>query len=251
MKPSEGTRTMERATVIESDNGLFVFTLRDGEPALRWIVPADVLSRFAVGETRPACASSRPAPAENVRAMRIRSPEQLRAALDRQKTLRHLRLGDALVQDGLITLEQHDEALALQRSECHKPLGRILVEAGFVDAETLQRVLVEKLGVPRVDLRAFAAAPDALAALPADVARKHRALPLHRSAVRIAIAVRDPMDWAALGELARATGLKVDPVLASGEEIDAALHRHYPARRGTLVEPLCGAPVWQRAEAAL
>lgn len=153
--------------------------------------------------------------------------DQVRTALERGKTMRHLRLGDALVQDGLITLEQRDAALAMQRSQCHKQLGRILVEAGLVLPEVLRRTLVDRLGVPRVDPIRFDIQPDAIALVPAETARRLVAIPLFRNALRLTVALEDPMDWLVIGELERATGLKVDPVVASPAELDAALRAHY------------------------
>jgi hypothetical protein len=153
--------------------------------------------------------------------------DQVRAALARGRTMRHLRLGDALVLDGLITVEERDAALAKQRSQCHKQLGRIMVEAGLVRPEVLRRTLVDRLGVPRVDPIRFDIQPDAVALVPAEMARRLLAIPLYRNALRLTVALEDPMDWLAIGELERETGLKVDPVLASPAELRAALWTYY------------------------
>lgn len=153
--------------------------------------------------------------------------DQVQATLAKGKTMRHLRLGDALVLDGVITVEQRDAALAKQRSQCHKQLGRILVEAGIVRPEVLRRTLVDRLGVPCVDPIRFDIQPDAVALVPSEMARRLLAIPLYRNALRLTVALEDPMDWLAIGELERETGLRVDPVLASPAELRAALWMHY------------------------
>ena len=152
---------------------------------------------------------------------------QLEAAQDNHRTLRHLRLGDALIQENLITMAQRDAALAVQGTERGKRLGEILVEMGAVSRESVRRVLVERLGIPVVDLRRFPIDNDALAALPACLAHQHTMMPLFRSAARITVAIENPMAFEALHELEAFCGLKVEPVMASRQDLLHAIDRHY------------------------
>jgi type IV pilus assembly protein PilB len=174
----------------------------------------------------------------------IATIDQLVAALENQKAMHHPRLGDALVQDGSITVQQRDDALAVQRSEYHKQVGRILVEAGALRREVLNRVLVEGLGVPRVDPGRFEVQRQALAAISPELARKLNAVPLYRSTMRMAVALEDPMDWAKLDELERSAGVKIDPVIASRAELRLALRKYYgvkarkPSRNPPFIDTL-------------
>jgi hypothetical protein len=158
---------------------------------------------------------------------RIVSREQLDFALVRRKTMSHLRLGDALVQENVITSQQRDAALAMQAGDPRKPLGEILVAIGAVTREEVRRVLVEQLGVPSVNLARFQYDPHAIKAVHGDLARKHTVMPLYRTGTRIAVGIENPLSWEALQELEQSTGLKVDPAMAGREELLAAIAQVY------------------------
>jgi len=164
-----------------------------------------------------------------VRMIRITTREQLDGALARRKTMSHLRLGDALVQENLITAGQRDAALAVQAGDPRKLLGEILVADGAVTREKLRQVLAEQLGVPTVNLAHFECEPDAIGAVAPEVARRHMVMPLYRTGTRIAVGIENPLSWEALQELERSTQLKVDPAMASHEDLVAAVARAYGA----------------------
>ena len=222
-----GALAMDAATVVECAYGVFIFGPDPGSCAiLRAFVPSEAIARYAVGSApavRPAQAAA------NDQGFSITTQDQLTAALDRHRTMRHLRIGDALVQEGLITEKERDDALAVQRVVCHKQLGRILVDGGVLHPDALKRVLREQLGVPAVDLARFAIQVGALAGLEPEVALAYRAIPLRRNGLRMAVALEEPTDWPTLRALERVSGLKVDPVFAAPEAIGAALRRCYGA----------------------
>ncbi len=167
-----------------------------------------------------------PSPAARA-AQDIATRNQLEAAFTRRKSMSHLRLGDALIQERLISVQQRDAALAAQATDRSRLLGEILVEAGAVSPAAIRRVLVEQMGVPSVDLAKIGSEPAAIAAVSAALARKYVVLPLYRTETRIAIAMESPFWWEALRELETATGLKVDAGMAPLAELTAAIDRHY------------------------
>ena len=158
---------------------------------------------------------------------RIVTREQLDFALVRRKTMSHLRLGDALVQENVITAGERDAALAMQAGDRRKLLGEILVENGAVTREEVRRVLAEQLGVPSVNLARFHYDPHAVKAVSAALARKYRVMPLYRTDTRIAVGIEYPLSLEALQELELFTGLKVDPAMAAREELLAAIAQFY------------------------
>jgi hypothetical protein len=160
---------------------------------------------------------------------RITTREQLDSALARRKTMSHLRLGDALVQEQHITAAQRDAALAIQAGDRRKLLGEILVANGATTREKVRHVLAEQLGVPSVNLSQFVCDRDAVEAVAPDLARKHLVMPLYRTGTRIAVAIENPLSWEALQELEQSTHLKVDPAMATHEDLVAAITRAYGA----------------------
>ncbi|GAJ15631.1 unnamed protein product, partial [marine sediment metagenome] len=86
-------------------------------------------------------------------------------------------LGEMLIEENLVTAEQLEKALELQRGQGGK-LSELLVNQGLVKAEELAAVLSVQLNVPLIDLKRHQVQPDALRLIPEDMARKHTLIPL-------------------------------------------------------------------------
>jgi type IV pilus assembly protein PilB len=140
------------------------------------------------------------------------------------------RLGELLVEIGIIDDFQLRSALSDQK-RWGRPLGATLVKLGFVGEEELVRVLARHLDVPIVDLRGKRIAPEALSALPAEIAEKARCIPLFRKreggAEVLYLGMEDPTDLAVVDDLSFRTGLKIRPVLVGPSLLADAIERHY------------------------
>ena len=88
-------------------------------------------------------------------------------------------LGELLIQQGLLTPEQLDEALSHQ-AKTKEYLGLTLVRLGFVTEAALLAVLAEQLSIPSIQLAEYHVPPDVLAKVPAKVATQYRLLPLRK-----------------------------------------------------------------------
>ncbi len=113
-----------------------------------------------------------------------------------------LRLGDVLVQQKLISQEQLQAALDLQRAT-GKKMGRLLIETGVITEELLANVLARQLRIPFVNLKTFPFRADVIKLLPEAVARRHKALALEDKGETILVAFADPLDLVAYDELCR------------------------------------------------
>src|SRR5437868_7473286 len=104
------------------------------------------------------------------------------------------KLGDILIQQGVIDEEKLIAALSDQRAFGGK-LGRTLVDLGYVSEEELVRALADQLGLPMVDLDSTEIAADALSCLPVDACERYGVFPLKLDAqqrlLRIATAEPD------------------------------------------------------------
>ncbi|HBS60046.1 MAG TPA: type II secretion system protein GspE, partial [Firmicutes bacterium] len=87
------------------------------------------------------------------------------------------RLGDLLIEGGMITREQLARALKVQ-AKMGKRLGRVLVELGFVSEQGLVEALEFQLGISHVDLSITAIEPDVAALIPEAVAKRHQIIPI-------------------------------------------------------------------------
>ncbi|WBY03141.1 ATPase, T2SS/T4P/T4SS family [Ramlibacter tataouinensis] len=220
------------AAVLPRRAGLFLYVVNYADAVLRWFVPAQALVHYHVGgqagPTPLESAQLHAGPAANVAEFFARgneSREQVEQAMQRRK-LASRDLGDVLVQEGLISPQQRDAAIARQEAE-GRPLHELLGEMGAVSREVIRQAMVSQLGVPAVQLARFPFEANALRAITPELARKHRAMPLFSSAKRIAVALENPLSWEALRELEFFTGLKVDPCLAAPAELDAAIEEYY------------------------
>jgi hypothetical protein len=140
------------------------------------------------------------------------------------------KIGEMLVQSGSIDTFQLESALAHQRKWGGR-LGRAIVYLGFMDERMLLSALGEQLGVPCVSLWDKPIPRDVLALISGKVARTRKVLPVARLREHrrgpLVVALSDPGDLSVLDELAFATNLDIRPVLASEEELEAAIERHY------------------------
>lgn len=139
------------------------------------------------------------------------------------------RLGDMLIDEGLITQEQLDKALKMGK-ESGKRLGETLVENGYVMETDIMNTLSRQLGIPTMSLIGLEIPEEVLRLVKASVLRKNRMIPVsfyqgNMNVVQVAMA--DPMDLAAIDDFTLATGLQVEPVLAMPREIMIMLDRYY------------------------
>ncbi len=141
------------------------------------------------------------------------------------------RIGQVLIEAGLITEVQLAEALEMQQREG----GRIcsnLVRLGFLSADDLLRFLSGQFGVAALNIAHYRIPATVLALLPADLARRRRVVPLNVFEGNLTLAMEDPRDASAVEEVERATGLKVDPLITPSTVLQEALRRYYAADEG-------------------
>ena len=119
-----------------------------------------------------------------------------------------IRLGDLLVQQGIITDEQLMQTLAEQKQSGRK-LGHVLVEQGFVSETQLLSFLSQHLNVPLIDISQYNVLATAVSQLPEVQARRHRAIVLDDKGDHLLVGMSDPADLAAVDVL---SGLLLKPI---------------------------------------
>ena len=136
------------------------------------------------------------------------------------------RLGQLLVEQGLITEAQLDEALAQQKQSGRK-LGRVLVDSGIVTEERIATAIARQLGIEFHDLREKDVDPAIASLLPETMARRFRALVLADLGRSYLVGMADPSDVFGYDEIARTLKKDVSlAVLAEGQLI-ASIDRIY------------------------
>ena len=133
-----------------------------------------------------------------------------------------IRLGDLLIQKGLLSEQRVNEAFIQQKTN-GKRLGRIIVDKGWLSEKVLLEVLSQQLGIPFINLRAGLFDPDVVSLLDVEVSRRLKMLPLFRLRGVLYLATSDPQAVPGFSEVEERTALRVQPVLAGKEDIIKAI----------------------------
>jgi type IV pilus assembly protein PilB len=137
-----------------------------------------------------------------------------------------VRLGDMLVNKGLLTMEQLQAALKHQR-DLGGRLGSILVDLGFVSDDAIVTALCTQYDVPSVNLAHFHIDPEVIRLIPIETAIRYQVLPLKKVGTLLTVAITDPTNVLALDEIKFMTGYHVEPVVASQSAIRQAIEQYY------------------------
>jgi type IV pilus assembly protein PilB len=135
-------------------------------------------------------------------------------------------LGEILREQGKITPEQLREALDEQKSS-NEILGHILFDMGAADERDLQEAWGVQLGREFVDLRQTLLSSELIEKFSPELARRHSALPVHDDGEVVTVALSNPLDVRALGEIARHLGRKVRSAIASAGDLEEAIDKYY------------------------
>lgn len=159
-----------------------------------------------------------------------------------------VRLGDLLVEAQIVTREQLEEVLALQREDGRR-LGTLLVESGLVTETQVTQLLSQQLSVPWVSLYHIDFSRQLLNLVPQEIAEKYCLVPIFVRRVRglgetLYVAMDDPSDESAQRDVSQFAGLPVRAMIAPPSDIQSAIRVYYGA--GTLASSLSEA----EAEAA-
>ncbi len=140
-----------------------------------------------------------------------------------------MRLGDVLINSGMITEDQLQEALAAQKGS-GKKLGEVLVERNVVNEEDIAKALSSQLGLEMVDLINISIPEEIIGMVPVNVLRKNKIFPFeyaenNMNVLRVAMA--DPMDMYAQDDVAIITNCMIEPAVTTTRNIMMAIDKYF------------------------
>ncbi|MDZ4260916.1 MAG: ATPase, T2SS/T4P/T4SS family, partial [Pseudomonadota bacterium] len=164
-----------------------------------------------------------------MRTYTLKNAKDLRALLQVHRRMSDMRLGEVLLDEQLISVDQLDNALQFQKElrTGRRHIGQILVESGLVTPDQLNIALAKKLAIPYVKIENFEIDSSLLGAISVDIALQYKALPLAEIDNSLVVAMVNPLDHAALEALRFNCKRNIESVMASREELDVALSKHY------------------------
>ncbi len=139
---------------------------------------------------------------------------------------RKLRIGELLVENGLLTAKQLTKALQAQKKRGMR-LGQILVDLGYVEETQLLEFLAQQLDIPFVDLSTRSLSRQTVFTLPEQHARRFNAIVLEDNGKELEVGLADPTDLLALDELSRILKRPIQPVLVRESDLLACIERYY------------------------
>ena len=142
-----------------------------------------------------------------------------------------IRLGDCLIQKGMLTDEQLQQALIKQKEDGSR-LGETIVGMGFVSEDDMIDVLVEQLGIEYVDVRRIKIDESVAKILKEDFMRKNNLIPIGYDPLLpnvLKVAMADPMDIIVIDDISIITNMQVDPVLSTKAQINMCIDKIFGA----------------------
>jgi len=144
--------------------------------------------------------------------------------------LKGRKLGRVLTKLGVVTREQVHEAIAVQKGRTQKvKVGQILIELGYCSQKDVDRALAGQAGMEYVDLAGLELDAQTVGAIPSDNAKAYQCVPIeyNPSTRQLKIALKSPDNFQAVDDLRLLMGAKVEAVVASPDQIDALIAKHY------------------------
>ncbi|MER2008535.1 MAG: ATPase, T2SS/T4P/T4SS family [Psychrobacillus sp.] len=135
------------------------------------------------------------------------------------------RLGDLLVESGVISDEQLD--YALKNKSRDEKLGDFLIKENVLTEQQLIEVLEFQLGIPHITLNKYAIDPELLQLVPRELAKRANIMPVRRDKNKLLIAMSDPMDYFAIEEVRMATGCQIETSIAAKDDLYRTITKYY------------------------
>ena len=137
-----------------------------------------------------------------------------------------MRIGEALIDSGLISQEQLDSALEMQKRD-NRRLGDVLVDLGYVTEIQVIQTLEYLYHIPYIDLTSRTIDRDVISLVPESLSQKHALIPFDVENNVLHVAMNDPMNFFAIDDVQMVTGRDVKAFISTRAEISMAINRYY------------------------
>ena len=137
------------------------------------------------------------------------------------------RIGECLIEAGLIDHETLAKALEIQKSQ-KKKIGQVLTEMGVADDLTIAKALAEQLKIPFVRLEKKKISEEVVKLVPAEMAENYLLIPIKLQDKKLLVAMANPLEFYAVDDLRFVTHMTIQIAVSSERDILDAIERHYP-----------------------
>lgn len=154
--------------------------------------------------------------------------KSLQAAETNPNLPRNARVGDILVEAGLVSREEVEAAMAVQQDGRKIRIGELMIERGLINEAQLLSALATKFGMRFIDLENQIPSLEALAGIPRELADRLQLVPLQVRKGTLVVATAQPNDPTIGDSLRFTTNRPIELVVARSRQIAEAIERFYP-----------------------
>jgi len=137
------------------------------------------------------------------------------------------KLGACLVEAGIV--DEMTLLGVLGEDKKRPTIDQMLIDLGLLDHDNRARALARQLKFPFISLKEREIPQQTTSLVTAEVARTHVIVPVELAGGKLLVAMADPLDSSAIQVLRMVTGMSIEVVVASREDILEAIARYYPA----------------------
>lgn len=134
-------------------------------------------------------------------------------------------IGEILVDTGLITTDQF--IYANTNKKIDESLGEFLIRENIITNDQLVEVLAEELNIPHVHIKKEIIDKDTLSFISVELAKSKYMMPIRKEGNKLFVAMANPLDYFALEEARMSSGFKIEPLIASKDDILQAISHYY------------------------
>lgn len=140
----------------------------------------------------------------------------------------NIKLGQLLLNSGIITENQLEQAINKQNKEGHR-LGFHLVEMQAISEEDLNKFLARQQSVEFANLDGKEIDKNIIHLITDDIARRYEVIPISREGRKLIVAMTDPNNLFAIDDLRFSLGMDIEPHICASSMIKKALAKYYPS----------------------
>ena len=137
-------------------------------------------------------------------------------------------IGEILIDQGAITVQQLNQALDAQKSSKQKKrLGEILIDLGMIDESNIVSALSSQFGFPYLSLKSITFNRDVCNVISKETAMKYCVIPIDKVNNTLYIIMSDPSDEKSIAELEKVSQCKIQTFISTSTEIQIAITKQY------------------------
>src|SRR5579862_8074323 len=139
------------------------------------------------------------------------------------------KMGEVLIDEGLVKDDQVQEALRRQRAT-GESFGEILVSMGFVTESDIARTLVKQSGLPYIDASHYRINKDGVQAIPAELMWQNQFVVLDKIGKTLLVAIANVISPEIFDKLERVSGSQIFVYVSTWSQVQMALDKNVPLK---------------------